>query len=156
MRQLEAIPVALALALLVLTLAAPDVAAKGPPLAETTMGVDVLAAPALDAQVLGSLAGGTEVELTGAAAPGYLEIVYGNQTAWIPSQYLSLGLRPGIDTAVTTIDTPLLDAPMPDATVLATVQQGETVILTGARLDGYDAAAHAGVGGWIDEGDLAR
>jgi hypothetical protein len=30
------------------------------------------------------------------------------------------------------------------------------VILTGASVDGYDAAAHDGAGGWVDERDLSR
>jgi hypothetical protein len=83
-------------------------------------------------------------------------VYYDDQTVWVPAQYLSLGVRPGIDTAVTVADTPLLDAPMPDASVLENVPEGRAVILTGARVDGYDAAAYAGTGGWIDERDLSR
>jgi hypothetical protein len=33
---------------------------------------------------------------------------------------------------------------------------GEAVILTGAHVDGYDAASHDGTGGWLDERDLSR
>jgi hypothetical protein len=30
------------------------------------------------------------------------------------------------------------------------------VILTGANVDGYDAASHDGAGGWIHDRDLSR
>ena len=53
-------------------------------------------------------------------------------------------------------DTPLLDAPIPDASVLEIILEGQSVILTGATVDGYDAAAHDGTGGWVDERDLSR
>jgi hypothetical protein len=45
---------------------------------------------------------------------------------------------------------------MRDASVLEIILEGEAVILTGASVDGYDAAAHDGAGGWIDERDLSR
>ena len=130
--------------------------AKAPPLATTVLEVEILADPSLDAAAVAILPAGIEVELTGAAEPGYLGIYNDGEPAWVPAQYLTLGERPGIDTAVAIQDTPLLDAPMHDASVLATVPEGEAVILTGARLDGYDAASHDGVGGWIRERDLAR
>ena len=57
---------------------------------------------------------------------------------------------------MTVADTPLLDAPMRDASVLEIFLEGQAVILTGASVDGYDAAAHEGTGGWIDERDLSR
>lgn len=130
--------------------------AKAPPLATVTLPADVLAEPALGADVLAVLPAGAEVELTGSAAPGYIQIYYDDDPAWVPAQYLSLSQRPGIDTAVAVDDLPLLDAPMADATVLSVVPEGETVILTGASLDGYDAASHEGVGGWLEERGLAR
>jgi hypothetical protein len=49
----------------------------------------------------------------------------------------------------------MLDAPMPDAHVLTVVPEGEAVILTGATLDGYDAASYDLTGGWIDRRNLA-
>jgi hypothetical protein len=45
---------------------------------------------------------------------------------------------------------------MPDASVLQVILEGQAVILTGASVDGYDAAAHDGTGGWIDKRDLSR
>lgn len=133
-----------------------DAVAKAPPLATTVVPVRMLTDPALDAASLATVPAGVDLELTGAATPGFLEVYYADEPAWVPAPSLAIGPRPGIDTAVTTADLPLLDAPLRDAEVLATVPEGETVILTGAHLDGYDAASHDGVGGWLDERGLAR
>jgi hypothetical protein len=130
--------------------------AKAAPLATTILDVEARAAPSWDAVVVMLLPAGTETELTGAVAPGFLAVYNDGEPVWVPAQYLALGVRPGVDTATAVQATPLLNAPMHDAEVLAMVPEGEAVILTGARLDGYDAASRDGVGGWIRERDLAR
>jgi hypothetical protein len=133
-----------------------DASAKAPPLATTVLDAEASAAPGYDAAPVAVIPQGTEVELTGVAAPGFLGVYYDGQNVWVPAQYLSLGVRPVIDTAVTVADAPLLDAPMRDASVLEFILEGQAVILTGASVDGYDAAAHEGTGGWIDERDRLR
>jgi uncharacterized protein YgiM (DUF1202 family) len=145
-----------AIALPLACLAAGEASAKAPPLATTVFDAEARSAPGLDAEVVAVIPSGTEVELTGEAAPGYLAINDANDVVWVPAQYLALSDRPGIDTAVTVVDTELLDAPMRDAGVLGTVPEGEAVILTGATLDGYDASSYEGVGGWIQDRDLTR
>lgn len=146
------------LALLLATLAGPisDVSAKAPPLATTVLEVSAYAAPDYTAAVVAVLPADAEVELTGNAAPGFLGILYDGQEVFVPAQYLSLGTRPGIDTATTVEDAPLLEAPLPDADVRLTIPEGETVVLTGATVDGYDAASYDGAGGWLDRRSLAR
>ncbi len=147
-----------ALALLLVSVFAPiaqNASAKAPPLATTVLNAEALAAPGYDAARVAVIPQGAEVELTGEAAPGFLGVYYDDQVVWVPAQYLSLGVRPGIDTSVTVADTPLLDAPMRDASVLEIIMAGEAVILTGASVDGYDAASHDGAGGWIHERDLS-
>jgi hypothetical protein len=135
---------------------AQSASAKAPPLATTVLDAQALEAPDYDAAQVAVIPRGSEVELTGGAAPGFLGVYYDGQVVWVPAQYLSLGVRPGIDTGVTVAETPLLDAPMRDASVLEIILEGEAVILTGASVDGYDAASHDGAGGWIDERDLSR
>ena len=130
--------------------------AKATPLATTVLDTEALAAPSFDAAPVALIPRVAEVELTSEAAPEFLSVYYDGQAVWVPSQYLSLGDRPGIDTGVTVADTPLLDAPMRDASVQEIIREGQAVILTGASVDGYDAAAHDGTGGWIDERDLSR
>lgn len=157
-RYIASLQLALALALSLicaLTLDRP-VDAKAPPLATITISTEALAAPVFGAPVVTLLPAGAEVTLTGSAAPGYLEIEYDGEAVWVPIQHTMLGVRPGIDTAVTLTDLPLLDAPMREATVLAVVPEGQTVILTGASVDGYDAGSHNGVGGWLAERGLLR
>jgi hypothetical protein len=147
-----------ALTLIVLGFAAvlPGVAAKAPPHATAYVPVTLLTAPTYDADVVGEVPAGTELELTGEAAPDFIAVLYGDGVAWAPAHDLTLGVEPGIDTAVTAEQTPLLEAPMPDAGVVSMVPGGETVILTGAQVDGYDAASHERAGGWIDAMDLVR
>jgi hypothetical protein len=146
---------ALVLCLVALASLAPGTAAKAPPLATTVLEVNALAAPDYNAAVVAVLPADAEVELTGNSAPGFLGVLYEGQEVFVPAQYLSLGTRPGIDTAVAVVDAPMLDAPMPDAHVLTVVPEGEAVILTGATLDGYDAASYDLTGGWIDRRNLA-
>lgn len=131
-------------------------AAKAPPLATTVVDTAVYAAPDMMGEALGTIAADTQIELSGEAAPGFIAVLFGDSVAWVPAQHLALGDRPGIDTAVALVDTPLLDAPMREAHIVATVPQDATVILTGATVDGYDAASHEGSGGWINERDIAR
>jgi hypothetical protein len=140
----------------VFALTAQDATAKAPPLATTVLNVDALAGPEYAAERVAMIPQGAEIELTGDAAPGFLSVYYDGQVVWVPAQYLSLGVQSGIDTGVTVADTPLLDAPMPDASVLEIIMEGESVILTGANVDGYDAASHDGAGGWLDKRDLSR
>ena len=148
----------LALAFIIAAVApfADDASAKAPPLATTVLDAEALAAPDYDAASIAVITQGAEVELTGEAAPGFLGVYYDGEAVWVPAQYLSLGVRPGIDTGVAVADTPLVDAPMRDASVLEIILEGEAVVLTGTSVNGYDAAARDGAGGWIDERDLSR
>lgn len=134
----------------------PESAAKAPPLATTVLAVNAYSAPTYDAAVVVVLPEDAEVELTGNAAPGFLGVIYDGEEVFVPARLLSLGTRPGIDTAVTTENTPLLEAPMQDGSIRLTIPDGETVILTGATVDGYDAASYDGTGGWIYGRGLAR
>ena len=147
---------ALAVFLVAIASPAPDAAAKAPPLATTVFEVNAFAAPDYTAAIIVVFPAAAEVELTGNAAPGFLGVLYEGEEVFVPAQYLSLGTRPGIDTAVVTENTPLRLAPMPDGEIELTVPEGETVILTGATVDGYDAASYGGKGGWIDRRGLAR
>lgn len=133
-----------------------EASAKAPPLATAVLDTEALVAPDYDAAQVAVIPQGAEVELTGEAARGFLGVYYDGQPVWVPAQYLSLGVRPGVDTAVAIQDTPLLDAPMREAAVLETVLAGQAVILTGASVDGYDAASHDGTGGWLNERDISR
>jgi hypothetical protein len=147
---------ALIVGLVALAVHVPETAAKAPPLATTVLDVNALAAPDYSAAVVAVFPADAEVELTGNASPGFLGVVYDGREVFVPAQYLSLGTRPGIDTATTVADAPMLDAPMRDGNVLTIVPEGQTVLITGATVDGYDAASYDGTGGWMNGRDLAR
>lgn len=133
-----------------------DGAAKAPPLATALVDATVYASPDVFSTALGVLAAGTEIEMTGEAAPGFIGVYYAGDAAWVSAQFLAISDRPGIDTAVALVDTALLEAPMPEADVVTAVPEGAALILTGARVGGYDAASYDGAGGWVDQGDIAQ
>lgn len=133
-----------------------DAAAKAPPHATTIVMTGVFATPELTDTPIGTVDPGTELELTGNAAPGFLEVVYGGGEAWIPSTNLTTGVRPGVETAMAVVDAPLSDAPRRDSGIVSYVPEGESVILTGASVDGFYAASYNGTGGWISGRDIAR
>lgn len=130
--------------------------ARADPLATTVVDANIYAIPDWNSPPIGTLPAGTEVQLSGSASPGFVAILFGDGEAWVAAQFLEIGDRPGIDTAVALTDTPLLDAPMRDANVVANVPEGGALILTGASVGGYDAASHEGAGGWVNERDIAQ
>jgi hypothetical protein len=133
-----------------------EVAAKAPPHATTLVTTGVYATPDLTGDQIGTADPGTQLELTGSAAPGFLGVVYGDGEAWIPSTNLTTGVRSGIETGLAVVETPLTDAPRRDSGIVSYVPEGESVILTGAAVDGFYAASYNGAGGWISGRDIAR
>jgi hypothetical protein len=145
---------ALALILGACSLVPHDTLANASPMATTMFDTEASATPGYDAAPIAVISQATAVELTDEAAPGYPGVYYDGQTDWVPAQYLSPRVRPGIDTGVTVADTSLLDAPAPDASVPDIILEGQAVLVTKASVDGYDAAAHDGTGSSITKRDL--
>jgi hypothetical protein len=133
-----------------------EVSAKAPPHATTLVTTGVFSTPDLTGDQIATVPPGEELELTGNAAPGFIGVVYGDGEAWIPAYNLSTGVRPGIETAMAVVGTPLTSAPIRDSGIVSFVPEGESVILTGATVDGYYAASYNGAGGWINGRDIAR
>lgn len=136
--------------------AAQDTEAKAPPHATTIVATGVFSTPDLTGDQIATVQPGLELELTGEAAPGFLEVIYGGSEAWIPATNLTTGVRPGIETATAVVDAPLTDAPLRNSGIVSYVPEGESVILTGASVDGYYAASYNGTGGWISGRDIVR
>ena len=128
--------------------------AEAPPLIVVAIDTPVRNTPSPDSRSLGTVPGNTQVELTGRASPGFLEIIWQGQTGWIPNTVAVISNRIGVDVAVANRDLPILDAPRPSANVRGTVPSGGTVILTGARNNGYVAMSYNGTGGWVDGSGL--
>jgi hypothetical protein len=143
-RSLQVLVIVLALLLGVL-LAAPAALAHAPALATTTATAALYEDPSGEAVVLADLPAGTEIALTGAAEGEFLEATVDGQRGWTRVDTLD-GM---IDTALVVVDASLRAAPNPDGAILAAVPAGSTVILTGAAVDGFLAAAVDGTGGWL-------
>lgn len=133
-----------------------DVEAKAPPHVTTIVQTGVYSTADLTGEQIGTIDPGVELELTGEAAPGFLGVIYDDGEAWIPSSHLTTGVRPGVETALTYVDAPLLEAPRQDSGIVSYVPEGESVILTGASVDGFYAASYNDAGGWISGRDIAR
>lgn len=125
--------------------------AHAPALATVTSEVALVATPSPEAAVLALLPVGTEVELTGAADGAFLAVAAGGQVGWARAD----SLNGGIATATARVDVTLRAAPSADGAVLGAVPAGSTVMLTGAAVDGFLAAAFAGTGGWLPAAALA-
>lgn len=133
---------------------APAALAIAPGLATVRYDAPLLASPDNATTVIATLSAGSEVELSGATAPGYVEVTANGQTGWISADALSVSGRPGLGMAVAIDGTSIYAAPLPDAGVLGNVPPGGAVILTGAHVGVYVAASFDGVGGWLLESDL--
>lgn len=128
--------------------------AEAPPLVVVAVDTPVRNTPSPDSRSLGTVPAGTQVELTGRANPGFLEILWQGNTGWIPNTVAEISNRIGVDVAVANQDLPILDAPSQHANVRGTVPSGDTIILTGARNGGYVAMSYNGTGGWVDGSGL--
>lgn len=146
----------LALTILLAPDSAREALAKAPPHATSVVLTAVYASPDWLSEEIGTLTPGTEIELTGDAAPGFLGVLFGDGVAWVPAANMTTGVRPGIDTAIALEDTQLLAAPFRDSGLVTYVPEGESVILTGASVDGFYAASWNGMGGWISGREIAR
>ena len=133
---------------------APVVLAVAPGLATVRYDAPLLGAPDDTAAVLDTVSAGSEVELTGGTATGYVEVIANGATGWMNADVLSVSGRPGISMAVTENGAAIYDAPLPDSGVLGEVPAGGAVILTGANVGIYVAGSFEGVGGWLLESDL--
>jgi len=129
----------------------PAASAHAPGLVQGSDELPLLAAPDPAAAVEATLPAGDEIELTGAAAGDFLEVVVGEGTAWVPVDLLDGPLA----TADVWQDAPLRLVPNAGGELVATVPAGTTVILTGAAVDGYVAASWVGNGGWLPAEALA-
>ncbi|MFT4036740.1 MAG: hypothetical protein QM692_01065 [Thermomicrobiales bacterium] len=154
--QLTGLVLLLAVSLLLIPGSSRDTLAKAPPHATSLVLTSVYAAPDWMSQEIGTLTAGTQIELTGDAAPGFLGVLFGDGEAWVPATNMTTGVRPGVDTAIALEDTQLLAAPFRDSGLVTYVPEGESVILTGASVDGFYAASWNGMGGWVSGREIAR
>ena len=133
---------------------AAPVGAEAPAIATVLADAPLLQGPDAASEVIRTVREGTDVELTGSNAVGYLQVNAGGDTGWMSTDVLSISAHRPVSTAVTPNGAAIYDAPLPDASVLGRVPAGGVVILTGAHVDTWVAGSYEGVGGWIIEADL--
>ena len=160
---------------------APGSAAPGT--ATALQATELMAGPAEEAGLLGSIPAVSQVSLTGQALDGYLEVSFNGQTGWADAAYLQIADTSGstqlaqpADTgvapqpaaesvavpaasnlgeqALTTSNVNLRSQPNASAMVLDVVPAGSEVALTGSRANGYVNVRINGQAGWIDEAYL--
>ena len=150
----RAVTAFLALTLALAALPALNAGAEAPPLAIVPCAIQVTNTPSPASRVVGDIPADTQVELTGRAAPGFLEIYWQGQTAWIPATDLEVSHKIGMQTATATALT-IRTAPDSRGDPRGTAPAGATIILTGAHVNGYAAMSYNGAGGWVPEAGLA-
>ena len=128
--------------------------AEAPGLATVAAETPLLSEPDAAATVLVSLRPGSQVVLSGSAAPGYLQVMGDGEFGWVDADDLAFGDRVGIPLEDADEEAQILAAPLPRAEVLGTVPPGGVVILTGADVGGFVAASYEGIGGWVSEASL--
>lgn len=130
-------------------------AAHAPALAVAVADAEIRSAPEATAVVAAELAVGDTVELTGAAASGYVEVTISGEEigGWVPLIALDAG---GLETATVSGASVLLAEPRPGAAAVHAVPAGATLLLTGAEVDGFHAAAFEGIAGWVSAEALGR
>ena len=144
----------------------------------------LLAGPEETSGMITSIPAVSEVQLTGQAQDGYLEVSLNGQTGWADAAYLQVAdnsgsaqLMQGSDPsqapqaapattaqtpptstvgeqAMTTSDVNLRSQPNAGSMVLDVIPVGSAVSLTGSRANGYVNVRVDGQAGWIDEAYL--
>lgn len=155
-------------------------ATGAPGTATAVQPTELLAGPAEASGIISSIPAVAQVELTGEAQDGYLQVSFNGQTGWADAAYLQVAdtsgdtqllqvadtsvapqtaantaQAPAVSTqgeqALTTTNVNLRSQPSPTAMVLDVVPAGSEVSLTGSRANGYVNVRIAGQAGWIDE-----
>ncbi|MCA9863084.1 MAG: SH3 domain-containing protein [Thermomicrobiales bacterium] len=157
-----------------------SIAATGAPgTATVVQPTELLAGPDEAAGMISSLPAVSQVDLTGQAQNGFLQVSFNGQTGWADAAYLQVAdtggdaqllqaadstvapqpvdntvQEPGAlqgEQALTTTNVNLRSQPSASSMVLDVVPAGSEVSLTGSRANGYVNVRIAGQAGWIDE-----
>lgn len=137
-----------------LPLAVATVGAEAPALATVRYDAPLLEAPDSGSDIIRMVSEGTDVEITGHNAIGYLMVIADGETGWMSADSLTISGAGPVSTAASPNGASIFSAPLPDASVLGEVPAGGVVIVTGAHVDIYVAGSYDGVGGWMIESDL--
>ncbi len=123
----------------------------------TTTAVNVRAGAAASYRLLQVLPTGTKVTLTGAAKSGYAQVVLGSRKGWVASRYLeaTTGLPAVVGTRVATAPLNIRSTFADDYTLIAEVEKGTTLSITGAVANGRAQVIHEEAARWVTAKYLA-
>jgi uncharacterized protein YgiM (DUF1202 family) len=123
---------------------------KGTKIATTAL--NVRKGPSLGAKVIGYIADGQNVTLTGKQSKGFVEMLYGGQRAWVSAQYLvsSMNELPK-DTGAryATADLLIRTSTDSDFKIVTTVKKGTELNATGATKNGYAQIIYNNAIRWV-------
>ncbi|WP_230208448.1 SH3 domain-containing protein [Microlunatus sp. Gsoil 973] len=105
-----------------------------------TAALNVRQGPSLGAKVIGYVAQGQNVTLTGKQSRGFAEMLYGGQRAWVSAQYLASSmsaLPKDTGSRYATADLLIRTSTDPDFKIITTVKRGTELQTTGATRNGY-------------------
>ncbi|HEY9294158.1 MAG TPA: SH3 domain-containing protein [Microlunatus sp.] len=118
----------------------------------STAALNVRQDPALNAKVIGYIAAGQQVTLTGKQAHGYAEVLYGGQRAWVTAQYLvtsTSGLPSASGTRYATADLLIRTSTDPSFKIIKTAPKGSKLQITGTTSGGYAQVIYNDAIRWV-------
>ena len=123
---------------------------KGTKIATTAL--NVRQDPRLGSKVIGYIAGGQNVTLTGKQSGGFAEMLYGGQRAWVTSQYLVSSMKAlpsGTAARYATADLLIRTSTDPDFNIITTAKKGSKLQTTGVTRSGYAQVVYNSAIRWV-------
>ncbi|MBO0811295.1 MAG: SH3 domain-containing protein, partial [Microlunatus sp.] len=117
-----------------------------------TAALNVRQGPSLGAKIIGYIAEGQNVTLTGKQSGGFAEMLYGGERAWVSAQYLvsSMHALPkDTGTRYATADLLIRTSTDPDFKIITTVKKGTALQTTGATQNGYAQIIYDNAIRWV-------
>jgi uncharacterized protein YgiM (DUF1202 family) len=117
-----------------------------------TAPLNVRQGPSLGDKVIGYVAQGQNVTLTGKQSRGFAEMLYGGERAWVSSQYLASSMNSlPKDTGAryATADLLIRTSTDPDFKIITTVKKGTELETTGATQNGYAQIVYRNAIRWV-------
>lgn len=126
--------------------------AKGAGTRYATAELNVRVGPGLGQRVVGRIAEGGSVTLTGASSKGFSQITYAGARRWVSSQYVALSresVAAKTSTRTATADLDVRATPAKRTTVITTVRRGTRLEVTGATSGNFAQILFRGQTRWV-------
>ncbi|WP_460811080.1 SH3 domain-containing protein [Microlunatus endophyticus] len=117
-----------------------------------TAALNVRQGPSLGSKVIGYIAEGQNVTLTGKQSRGFAEMLYGGQRAWVSGQYLASSMNSlpkDTGSRYATADLLVRTSTDADFKIITTVKKGTELQTTGATQNGYAQIVYQNAIRWV-------